>query len=593
MGNDTPSSQSRTRASRLPSGPPRNPWLSAYRRTTARQRVKSLEDRPRRTSTPLGSLDRRARAQSAESLLSRKPVKATTNAGSVAAFGVWKPSGTNPIPSPPLSAVRAPPAASNQHQDSHPPAQPSLNFSLFSPSLLPIRPKAPPYSSPLLPSTRSDPWELRLEPPPTYSSAAPASPDLHRPSGRPWITPRPTTAASTETPILFRFQPADRIAPSVTIPSQSLSRPSENFGTIGDRLREYRQPAADDSDSEAAANSASGLADQGEQTFASALEDLGADFLGLNLAGGDDRNDEPDDDPEDDPGTGSDDEDDGDMAGRNVKVRTLSETTPKAWLNWKRYFQALKVKHAWADDVANAELLMAMDGDAATNTASIAIEGRTHAVVLQDYEDKFITRAGAELAETEFRALRQSADEEIIDFHNRCRTGFIRAYPTANLANDPRLADLCRIFAWGLSDQSITEYIWDRRPHADFEEVLRLAQQKKSTLIQIEERNRQQRRGLHAMTPNAGPSASASTCWVCNDTGHFLRDCPLKMKMEERGLRVSVNPSSSSSPGGSANNLSGRGRGRGRGRNRRGRAGPAGGQPQRGVGQIEASHPEN
>jgi len=259
--------------------------------------------------------------------------------------------------------------------------------------------------------------------------------------------------------------------------------------------------------------------------------------------------DPPGDPPSDPSDDGAEEEDsDDDMSGLNVKVRVLSETSPAAWIRWRRYFEALGIKHNWSDERKNIELPLAMDGEAAAITACIPYRGRNHDEVMKDYEGKFITRAGSELAQTEFRLIRQQSDQSLGLFWSKCREAFERAYPTADLSKGERLEDICRAFCWGLTNEEITIYVWDRRPHTSYEQVLTLAQEKMSTVLAQAEARRNQRKGIHNLEerPNIGAVTnnddSGVTCYVCEQKGHISTDCELKKGMEKRGLKVTFAP---------------------------------------------------
>jgi len=199
----------------------------------------------------------------------------------------------------------------------------------------------------------------------------------------------------------------------------------------------------------------------------------------------------------------------------------------------------------WNAQRAKGELITAMDGDAARATNDIDIDAATLEEALTLYEGRFITAAGAELAETEFHNARQTPDEAVLQYHARCRELFRRAYP-GEAVEGPGLARMLRkTFIWGLNDHRISEYVWDRRP-GTYAECLQHAQEKLSTL-QVGLERRKLHKGLHAMPGPAEtrqernpPPQTSNLCHGCGQPGHFIRQCPAIRKAKELGIVAAV-----------------------------------------------------
>jgi len=235
------------------------------------------------------------------------------------------------------------------------------------------------------------------------------------------------------------------------------------------------------------------------------------------------------------------------MADRVVRVRVFSSAKAEEWIIWRHYFERLARMWQWNAQRAKDELATAMDGDAARATNDLDIDAATLNEALTLYEERFITAAGAELAETEFHNARQTPDEAILQYHARCRELFRRAYPGEAVEGQGLARMLRKTFIWGLNDQRISEYVWDRRP-GTYAECLQHAQEKLSTL-QVGVERRKLHKGLHALPAPTEtrqernpPPQAANLCHGCGQPGHFIRQCPAIRKAKELGIVAAVQP---------------------------------------------------
>jgi hypothetical protein len=257
-------------------------------------------------------------------------------------------------------------------------------------------------------------------------------------------------------------------------------------------------------------------------------------------------------------------------------------------MTWKRYFLLAVGTHNMTDERRRQELAMAMEGHAARVTATIDVFTGTFEEVLKRYEGKFITPAGSELAETEFNGAHQLPDEDVLQYHARCRELFDRAYPTQESEGDGLAArNLRKIFVWGLSNRRVSDYVWDQRPRT-YDLCLELAQNKLSAL-DIAKNRKLPSSGSRLQAMNRGNPGRGNDgdkgekkatvrCWICGEGDHIMRDCPQKMTEKQmapirrgRGRGAAAGRTTTAARGGSAGGRTGT-----RGKPSRGRGGRGG-----------------
>jgi hypothetical protein len=196
--------------------------------------------------------------------------------------------------------------------------------------------------------------------------------------------------------------------------------------------------------------------------------------------------------------------------------------------------------------------------------------------------------AGSELAETEFNGAHQLPDEDVLQYHARCRELFDRAYPTQESEGDGLAArNLRKIFVWGLSNRRVSDYVWDQRPRT-YDLCLELAQNKLSAL-DIAKNRKLPSSGSRLQAMNRGNPGRGNDgdkgekkatvrCWICGESDHIMRDCPQKMTEKQmapirrgRGRGAAASRATTAARGGSAG-----GRTSTRGKPSRGRGGRGG-----------------
>jgi hypothetical protein len=215
---------------------------------------------------------------------------------------------------------------------------------------------------------------------------------------------------------------------------------------------------------------------------------------------------------------------------RPVKVRAFETGQAADWITWRKYFRGMVAMWEWEEPRAKRELITAMDGEAARMTQDIEFQaaGQTLDDLMAEFEGRFITQAGAKLAQQEFRKARQMPDETVLQFHSRVRMLFTRAYPGEDTDGDGLARLLRETFIWGLESKKITEYVSDRQPDT-YQVCLDRAQEKLATLVGFEdEKKKSQKGGLHAMkSPADEGDGDDRACHGCGQVGHFIRQCPI------------------------------------------------------------------
>jgi hypothetical protein len=283
------------------------------------------------------------------------------------------------------------------------------------------------------------------------------------------------------------------------------------------------------------------------------------------------------------------------MADRPVKVRTFESGTATDWVTYRKYFEGMRAMWAWDDARSRRELITAMDGEAARMTQDITFQaaGQTFDEMLTQFEGRFITQAGAKLAQQEFRKARQMPDESVLQFHSRVRTLFTRAYPGVATEGDGLARLLRDTFTWGLESRKITEYVSDQQPDT-YQDCLTRAQEKLATIVGFEEEKskRNSRGGLHAVKAPAedGAATDNRACHGCGQTGHFIRQCPIMLairKAQESGLVGAVRPKADRGRGRTKSRGDGRKAASGRREPREARS------KRRGINQLDADDEED
>ena len=272
---------------------------------------------------------------------------------------------------------------------------------------------------------------------------------------------------------------------------------------------------------------------------------------------------------------------------RGPRIRTFCSTDPEDFRTFERHVEYVaRIHEDWGNKRIRLEIGSAMSGAAAERTRHINLDV-DHAdpadvpdyhLLLDQFRACFTTDAHLDAARGEFNFAEQNEGDTIINHHARMRSLFIRAFPgmpAAQVETSPQLMDR---FLKSLRDQYVARHTYTQRP-ANYTAMLEVASTvEASRYFTKADRAKPSRKSVHQLDgesqfaghmtwnrPNYTPRVSSSSdqgCFLCKDTGHWARDCPLKGAVAR--ARASAGPDKSMQRG------RGRGRGRARGRGRGG-----------------------
>jgi hypothetical protein len=249
------------------------------------------------------------------------------------------------------------------------------------------------------------------------------------------------------------------------------------------------------------------------------------------------------------------------------KLAPFSSADGADWVTWRRSFELTVQINTWHDERARQELAAAMEGAAASATATLRPPlFPTVGVMLAAYQMRFLPEVESDLARVSFRGAVQFSDEAVLAWHSRLRDLFYRAWPT--LPEDSKL--LIDQFVIGLARSSVKKYTWEHRP-ATYSLALEYAQNATAS-AQILSSTAMgsaavgHKRGLHAIGSAPGEREGAEApsidairkCYQCGSTKHLKRNCT------SRGGRSSAPSSGQRRPPPPRRRAGTSGRGRGR-----------------------------
>ena len=205
----------------------------------------------------------------------------------------------------------------------------------------------------------------------------------------------------------------------------------------------------------------------------------------------------------------------------DIKVPVLEKVGASEWIEWRETFTRIADGKGWDDDMRKRVIIGKMRGPVVSAVQNINTAALTAQQVLQAYELKFVTEAGAALSRQKFRQAKQDREEELTSFHTRLIMLYRHAHPAADLE---RTQELIERFIFGLYDRRVQEYVFDHHPDT-MTDALRFANIKMATLQAIAMANK----GVHSMQPDTSVSSinmADIECYKCHEFGHMRRECP-------------------------------------------------------------------
>ena len=199
------------------------------------------------------------------------------------------------------------------------------------------------------------------------------------------------------------------------------------------------------------------------------------------------------------------------------------------WLTFKDSFSNVAKFQRYTGEEIEWALKSCMKGTAALSVMNINHEDQNmpFAALLTQYEEKFMPPAASDLARARFDEARQNTKEDILQFHNRLRTLWARAYPAEA---DPNRDLVIRKFMMGLRHSRIRDQVQRRRPQT-FDAALGAAQDENAVI---------QGGKTAAVGDGSEPmeinklDLTKTKCHFCQKMGHIMANCRQKKK-EGRG----------------------------------------------------------
>lgn len=262
--------------------------------------------------------------------------------------------------------------------------------------------------------------------------------------------------------------------------------------------------------------------------------------------------------------------------GGRRKPAALKTVDGLEWQTWRRLFDIIRQTNHWDNMRSRREAAAALEGEAARAVADIpldighalAVPDESIAYFLNQYEARFLTVGDQDTARIQFRATRQKKGENLTAWHGRLRELYRRAYPAQTALEIENSSNLIERFIMGLtSDAACMEHILDQRPGA-YAAALNLATAKQATVLMMETQKKKQLRGEPRQDVLALGFESSSTCFFCDQAGHFKRECPLWAKAQRElgsGARKTGPPLAAFKAAGRGGQSAGRATARGRG----------------------------
>ena len=254
-----------------------------------------------------------------------------------------------------------------------------------------------------------------------------------------------------------------------------------------------------------------------------------------------------------------------------VKPGAIKSTLPllkkddvASYLTFKEAFRRLVRTEAWDDAQAVKMVWRAIEGEALELVGTTA-EALTLEAQWELFDAVFMPSSCAHAARVAFDTSCQKSDEDVRQWHNRCRCLFVAAFPEYKEEyNTSKM--LIYQFCKGLRHAAVRAFTFNA-DCATYADALVKAQRQAATNLFTNDVNKGTVVG--ALQPAGGNGRRRGNCWNCGRQGHLKRECTAAASpnQEERPAN-----GSNSGPRRGGNNRRRRGGGNGNQGNRQGPA---------------------
>ena len=205
---------------------------------------------------------------------------------------------------------------------------------------------------------------------------------------------------------------------------------------------------------------------------------------------------------------------------------TFALKDDETWNQFKNKFLMYCDLQQYPDDIAKRVLYLCMKGN-----ALVSVEGLNHrggeslAVLMDQYEEKFVPPSASGLAQVRYEQARQGKYEDITQWHARLQTIWLRAYPSQVRNGDE--VQLIRHFMLNCNRQSVRDNIQRSAPKT-YAAALISAQMEQAVVdnkryadgeVQPMDIGAMKELNINAIDP------ATAKCYNCSKIGHISKDC--------------------------------------------------------------------